>query len=156
MNRLGAGVARRGQDPLDVEIRARRRRLADPDRAVGGRDVQRMAVGIGIDRHRLHAETAQRADDAARYRAAIGDQHSFEHLAAARPQSQTIISTGVGLYALHGLLSCGQFETSTSTSVSARISTYLPASLMPSSKLKPPSGVSGTFMKKLMLLARSR
>lgn len=33
--------------------------------------------------------------------------------------THTHIRTGVGLYALHGLLSCGQFETNTITSIAA-------------------------------------
>ena len=44
----------------------------------------------------------------------------------------------------------------TSTSISARISTYLPGSEMPSSNVSLPLGVTGTFMKKLMLLVMSR
>src|SRR6185437_14075718 len=63
---------------------------------------------------------------------------------------------GVGLKPLHGLLICGQLEINSSTSRSTRSSTYLPGAETPSSKVRPPSGVSGTFMKKLMLWVRSR
>jgi hypothetical protein len=42
------------------------------------------------------------------------------------------------------------------TFMSARISTYLPGAETPSANVSPPSGVTGTFMKKLMLWAMSR
>ncbi|MNG34785.1 hypothetical protein D3C84_1213570 [compost metagenome] len=51
---------------------------------------------------------------------------------------------------MQGLFSCGQLEISTITSISARRSTYLPGAEIPSSKVSPPSAVTGTFMKKLM------
>ena len=70
--------------------------------------------------------------------------------------SQIKTWTGVGLYALQGLFNCGQLLMSASTSISARISTYLPGSEMPSSKVSLPSGVTGTFMKKLILAVMSR
>src|SRR5258706_8562689 len=65
-------------------------------------------------------------------------------------------SAGVGLYALQGLFSCGQFEISTITSISARSSTYLPGAEIPSSNVRPPAAVTGTFMKKLIFALMSR
>src|ERR1700722_17886908 len=72
------------------------------------------------------------------------------------PGPHTRTRMGVGLYALHGLLSCGQFDMRQSTLVSAFSSTYLPPPEMPSANVRSPSGLTGTFMKKLMFGARSR
>jgi hypothetical protein len=41
--------------------------------------VQRVAVGLGIDRDRLYPHAAGSLDDPAGDLAAIGDQNSFEH-----------------------------------------------------------------------------
>ena len=57
---------------------------------------------------------------------------------------------------MQGLLSCGQFEMRQTTSIAATISTYLPGAEIPSANVSPPSGDTGTFMKKLMLHAMSR
>ncbi|MNY81501.1 hypothetical protein D3C86_2230950 [compost metagenome] len=54
------------------------------------------------------------------------------------------------------MFSCGQLEINTITSICALSSTYLPGAEMPSAKVRPPSGVTGTFMKKLMLAPMSR
>ncbi len=79
MHRLGAGLAAGLDDLLDDEIGLRRRRRADGDRLVRHLDVQRVAVGLGVDRHRAHAELARRLDDAAGDLAAVGDQDLLEH-----------------------------------------------------------------------------
>ena len=80
-------------------------------------NVKRVAVSIGMDRNDPDPHAPRRAQDAAGYRAAIGDQDLAEH------QAVTCTRIGVGLYALQGLFSWGQFEMSTSTSISARICT---------------------------------
>src|SRR5437773_7401420 len=112
-----------------------------------------MAIRFGINRNRTDAHFSESPNHAACNGASIRDENFAEHYGSA---AQIITSTGVGLYALHGLFNCGQLLISASTSVSARISTYLPGSEMPSSNVNLPSGVTGTFMKKLMLLAMSR
>ena len=68
----------------------------------------------------------------------------------------TIIRTGVGSKPLHGLLICGQLDTSTRTSVSARSATRSPGADSPSTMPRVPSASTGTFMKKLRFGARSR
>src|SRR5579864_5403854 len=107
--------------------------------------MQRAAVGFGVDGDRSDTHAAQRPNDATGDHAAIGDEDLAEHYGAtATPgTSHTMTSTGVGLYALQGLFNCGQLLIRTRTSISARISTYLPGSEIPSSKVKPPSGVTG-------------
>ena len=56
-----------------------RRRRADQHGLVGHLHVQAVAVGLGVDRHRLDAELARRLDDAAGDLAAVGDQDLLEH-----------------------------------------------------------------------------
>src|SRR5262249_47158034 len=70
--------------------------------------------------------------------------------------SVTIRRIGVGLKPLHGLRVCGQFETTASTSISARRSTWSPGFESPSTIPIVPSGATGTFMKKLRLATTSR
>src|SRR5216684_4061147 len=62
---------------------------------------------------------------------------------------------GVGLNPLHGLCTCGQFETTARTRVSARSSTESPGFALPSTMPMVPSANTGTFMKKLMLATMS-
>src|SRR5215472_18845397 len=112
-----------------------------------------MAIRLGVNRNGRDSHLAQSANHTAGNGTAIRDENFAEHHNSA---VQISTSTGVGLYALHGLFNWGQLLISARTSISARISTYLPGSEMPSSNVSLPSGVTGTFMKKLMLLAMSR
>ena len=52
-------------------------------RLVGHLDMQRVAVGVGIDRDRLDTHLARGLDDPAGDLAAIGDQDALEHAARA-------------------------------------------------------------------------
>ena len=76
----------------------------------------RETVRLGKDRNRAQPERAGGADDAAGDLAAVCDENGS-------CQSHISSRIGVGLYALHGLFSCGQFEMSATTSRSACIST---------------------------------
>ena len=78
MHRRGAAGFGGGDDRVDPQIGLRRQRLADPHRLVGFADMQRVAVGIGIDRDHAIAETARGAHDAQRDLAAVGDQYLEE------------------------------------------------------------------------------
>ena len=49
MHRAGAAGFGGRDDRIDPQIRLRRQRLADPHRLIGLADMQRIAVGIGID-----------------------------------------------------------------------------------------------------------
>src|SRR5262249_52424517 len=64
---------------VDVEIAVLRRRRPDADRLVGHGDVERVHIGIGIDRDGADAEPARRAHDAARDLTPVGDQELGEH-----------------------------------------------------------------------------
>src|SRR3546814_580037 len=150
MDRARSGVARRLQDRGDIEIALRRRSGSDAHGDVGLRHMKRARVRFGIDRDRAQPHAAQRADDPGRDRAPVRDQDRVEAHAV------TIIRTGVGLNALQGLLICGQFETTTITSISACRSTVEPGAEMPSTMPSAPSSSTGTFMKKLMFGTMSR
>ena len=74
----------------------------------------------------------------------------------ARHGAVITMRTGVGSKPLQGLLICGQLETTTTTSISARRSRYRPGAEMPSTIPSVPSGSTGTFMYQLTLGTRSR
>src|SRR5690349_21517139 len=105
-----------------------------------------MPVCFRVNRDRRYAQSAECADDSAGDNASICDQDFSKHHQSVGSQISTRI--GVGLYALQGLFNCGQLLITASTSISARSSTYLPGPETPSSNVSPPSGVTGTFMKK--------
>ena len=79
MHGLGAARLAGGDDLVDDQIALRRRRRADRHRVVGHLDMQRVAVGFGIDRDGCDAHPAGGLDDPAGDLAAIGNQDSLEH-----------------------------------------------------------------------------
>ena len=79
MDRLGAVFLGGVENPVDPQVAFGGRRGADVLRLVGHADVQRCAVGIGIDGHRSDAHFAQGADDADGDLAPVGDQYLAEH-----------------------------------------------------------------------------
>jgi hypothetical protein len=76
---LGIGHLGRRNDGRHVEVAQRRRGRADAHRLVGQLDVLGVAVGLGIDHHRLDAHLAAGALDAQGDLAAVGDQDFLEH-----------------------------------------------------------------------------
>jgi hypothetical protein len=79
MHGLGAGLLAGLDDLLDDEIALGCRRRADRNRLVRHRDVQRVLVGVGIDRDGRDPHAAGGFDDPAGDFAAIGDQNTLEH-----------------------------------------------------------------------------
>ena len=79
VDRLGVGDFSGRDDRRHVQVAQRRRRRADAHRLVGQLDVLGVAVGLGIDHHRLDAHLAAGALDAQGDLAAVGDQDFFEH-----------------------------------------------------------------------------
>ena len=79
MHRLGAGRLAGLDDLVDDQIALGRGRRADVHRLVRHLDMQRVAVGVGIDRDGLDAHPARGLDDPAGDLAAIGDQDALEH-----------------------------------------------------------------------------
>ena len=80
MHGLRAGLAAGLDDLVDQQIALGRRRRADQHGLVGHLDMERVAVGLGIDGYRLDPHAARSLDDPAGDLAAIGDQNSFEHV----------------------------------------------------------------------------
>src|SRR5688572_4380174 len=78
MNGFGTRIARRREHRGDVEV------ALDAKRLIGDADVNRAAIGVGIQRDRADAEPAASARNAARDLAAVGDQDFGEHQAALR------------------------------------------------------------------------
>ncbi len=79
MDRVGAGDLRGADDGRHVQIAVGAARRADADVLVGEADVQRVLVGLGVDRHRLDAQLPAREDDAQGDFATVGDQNFLEH-----------------------------------------------------------------------------
>ena len=79
MDGLGAVLAGRVEDLFGHQVALRGGRRADVFGFVGHADVAGGAVGVGIDGHTGDAHLAQRADDAHRDLAAIGNQNLAEH-----------------------------------------------------------------------------
>ena len=79
MDRVGAGDLRGADDRRHAQVAVGAARRPDADVLVGEPDVQRVLVGLGVDRDRLDAELAAGADDAQRDLAAVGDQDLLEH-----------------------------------------------------------------------------
>ena len=79
MHSLGAGLAAGFDDLVHDKIALGGLRWTDVNRLVRHFHVQGIAIGIGIDGHRLDAHPARGLDDPASDFAAIGDQYLFEH-----------------------------------------------------------------------------
>ena len=79
MHRLGAALLAGGHDLVDDQVALRGGRRADGDGGVGHFHMQRIAVGLGIDRDGFDAHAARGFDDPAGDLAAIGNQDSLEH-----------------------------------------------------------------------------
>src|SRR3981081_42605 len=79
MHRLRAGLAAGLDDLLHHQIAFGGGRRPDQNGVIGHFDVERVAVGLGIDRDRLYSHAPGSLDDPAGDLAAICDQGSFEH-----------------------------------------------------------------------------
>ena len=79
MNRFGAGPRGGLEQPLLVEVALGRGSRPDQVRLVCGSDMQRATVGLRIDGDGSDSELAQRAEDANRDLAAVGDENFREH-----------------------------------------------------------------------------
>ena len=79
VDRLGAGLLRRLDDLLDVEVALGRDRRADQEGLVGLAHVRGVAVDLRVDGDRADPHLLQRAGDADRDLAAVCDQDLLEH-----------------------------------------------------------------------------
>ncbi len=80
MNGLGAGAAGGFEQFFHRKIALRRRRRAEVIRLVGKFDVERFAIGVGVDGNGRDPHFARRANYANGNLAAIGDQELVDHL----------------------------------------------------------------------------
>jgi hypothetical protein len=79
MHRLDVGDFGRTDDCGDIQIALRQLRRPNADRLIGKADVQRIAVGLAVDRNRADAQLLARTDHAQCNFSAIGNQYLFEH-----------------------------------------------------------------------------
>ena len=91
MHRLRAGLLAGVDDFLDDQIAFGRRRRADRDGVIRHLDMQRVPIGLGIDRDGLDPHPPRGLDDPAGDLAAIGDQNTLEH--APRAHSTSALGT---------------------------------------------------------------
>src|SRR4029453_8832492 len=79
---LGARALDHLEQLVHVEIGLGRRPRAEQIRLRGALDVLRVAVGLGVDRHRLDPELVERADDTNGDLASVADQDLCEQAGA--------------------------------------------------------------------------
>jgi hypothetical protein len=79
MDGLRACRAARLHDLVDHQVGLRRRRRSDVHGLVRHVDVERVAVGVGVDGDRLDAHFPRSLDDAASNLATVRDQDLLEH-----------------------------------------------------------------------------
>ena len=80
VHRVGAGLLGDRDDLVDVEVGVGRGRAAERVGLVGQPDEQRVAVGVGVDRHAADPGVLAGADHADRDLAAVGDQDLLQRL----------------------------------------------------------------------------
>ena len=85
MDRVGARDFRRRDDAGDVQVAVAGRRTPDAHIVVGEARVETLAVGLGVDGHRLDAELLARADDPQGDLPAVRDQYPLEHQGSMSP-----------------------------------------------------------------------
>ena len=87
MDRRSAGLSRRGQYRVRVQVAASWLRGPDEHRRVGLADIRQVSIGHGVDSHRADAELTGAGDDPPGYLTTISDKDRFEH--ARQPTSGT-------------------------------------------------------------------
>ena len=90
MHRLGAGLAAGLDNLFHQQVAFRGRRRPDQDRVIGHFDMERIAVGLGIDGNGFDPHAPGSLDDPAGDLAAIGDQDFRERTAGGLNRKQII------------------------------------------------------------------
>ena len=93
MDRIRAGLASSGDDRLDVQVAISRVGWTDADVLVRAADMERVAVGVGVDGDTVQAELSARPDDAQRDLAAVSDQDPAHRVQPLRTRSSWPTST---------------------------------------------------------------
>ena len=76
---LGAAFLAGRNNTVDQKVALRRRRWPDRDCRIGHFNMERVAVGLGIDRNGFNPHAAGGLDDPTRDLAAVGNEDSLEH-----------------------------------------------------------------------------
>ncbi len=79
MDRIRAGDLGRGDDVGDPQIGVPAGRRTDADVIVGKAHVERLAVGLAVDRHRLHIQFPAGANDPQGNFPAVGNENLLKH-----------------------------------------------------------------------------
>src|ERR1700739_2662446 len=79
MDRIGIRNFGSADDPVDLQIAFRTRRTSNAHRLVGQLDVERVDIGLGIDRYRRNTQFFASSDDPQRDLAAVSDQDFIKH-----------------------------------------------------------------------------
>ena len=79
MHRVRSDGTRDLDQARDIEVTVARRGRTDGNRTISHLHMQRVGVGLRIDRHRLNPEAARGARDPDRDLPAVGDQQAAEH-----------------------------------------------------------------------------
>ena len=111
MHGLGAGLLAGCDDLVDDQIALRRRRRADQHRLVGHLDMERVAVGVGIDGDGRDAHAPGGLDDAAGDLAAIGNQDLLEHRATQSREPAFCLCGAIGKMSMTPLSRLGHQST---------------------------------------------
>ena len=92
MDRVGTGDLGGGDEIRDLEVGGAAGRRPDAHVVVGEAHVQRLAVGLAVDRHRRDAELPARANHPQGDLPAVGDQHLLEHqgVRSSAPEAPTV------------------------------------------------------------------
>ena len=79
MHRLGAALFAGGDDAIDAKIALRGWRGADRNRRIGHFDVERVAIGLGIDCNGCNAHATGCFNNPTGDLAAVGNKDLLEH-----------------------------------------------------------------------------
>ena len=157
MDGLGPGAPRCIEDLFDVEVALGCRRRPEQHRFIGPADVRRVRVRFGVDADRRDAHLAKRAQDAARNRSTVGNEHPMKH--ACRPRRLPVPNQDADRRRVVGVAGIVELRTVRDENQHVHLGAHLDIAAGPRNPVfegEPAPGVTGTFMKKLMLLARSR
>ncbi len=94
MNRIHIGDLRSADHRRHVQVALRRTRRPDADRFVGKSRMQRMPVGLAVNRNRTNAHLLAGTNDAQRDFAAIGDEYFTHDYRGRTAKSRWPYSTG--------------------------------------------------------------
>ena len=87
MDERGLGLARRGDEPVDREIRLARRSGTEPDRGIRFAHERQRGIGVGVRGDGSHSKASRRPDDPTRDLAAVRDEECRHQLGLRRSRN---------------------------------------------------------------------